>query len=234
MSSRGDGIVKDTLGPTMLMAKLDGLWSAEKPHLRPGDVKEWFASYPYLPKLRDGSVLEAAIGQGVSTADPHFAYAEGWDEAGDSYRGLVFRALPPQLLSDDGLIVRRAVAEAAVAKKKAPAGVGPTTGGPEGVGPVSPPFGAGPGDEPQPRAAPKAPRRFYGAVEIDLNRPVKTFDALLSAVVMELQRTPGAKVKLTLEVEATAPEGFAETEVGVVRDNARQLKFKAESTGFED
>ena len=65
-------------------------------------------------------------------------------------------------------------------------------------------------------------------------RPVKSFDSILNAVVMELQRANGAKVKLTLEVEAESTEGFEETDVSVVRDNARQLKFKAESTGFED
>jgi len=65
-------------------------------------------------------------------------------------------------------------------------------------------------------------------------RPVKSFDAILNAVVMELQRTQGAKVKLTLEVEAESPNGFPDGDVGVVRDNARPLKFKAESTGFED
>lgn len=64
-------------------------------------------------------------------------------------------------------------------------------------------------------------------------RPVKAFDAILNAVVMELQRTHGSKLKLTLEVEAEAPNGFSETDVGVVRDNARQLKFKSDSTGFE-
>jgi hypothetical protein len=52
---------------------------------------------------------------------------------------------------------------------------------------------------------------------------VKSFDAILNAVVMELQRTQGARVKLTLEIEAEAPGGFADGEVGVVRDNARQL-----------
>jgi hypothetical protein len=63
---------------------------------------------------------------------------------------------------------------------------------------------------------------------------VKSFDAVLSAVVMELQKTQGTKVKLTLEIEAEAPNGFSDGDVGVVRDNAHQLKFKAESTGFED
>lgn len=51
---------------------------------------------------------------------------------------------------------------------------------------------------------------------------------------MELQRSQGAKVKLTLEIEAEAPNGFSDADIGVVRDNARQLKFKAESMGFED
>jgi hypothetical protein len=45
----------------------------------------------------------------------------------------------------------------------------------------------------------KKPRRFYGSVEIDGGRPVKAFDAILNAVVMELLRTNGASVKLTLE-----------------------------------
>jgi hypothetical protein len=36
---------------------------------------------------------------------------------------------------------------------------------------------------------------------------------------MELQRSPGAKVKLTLEIEAEAPSGFNDADVGVVRDN---------------
>jgi RNA 3'-terminal phosphate cyclase len=63
-------------------------------------------------------------------------------------------------------------------------------------------------------------------------RPVKSFDAIFNAVVMELLRTQGAKVKLTLEIEGVAPDGFAEGEVSVVRDNAKQLKFSPEATGF--
>lgn len=83
-------------------------------------------------------------------------------------------------------------------------------------------------------AAPSKPRRFFGSVEIDMVRPVKSFDAILNAVVMELQRTKGAKVRLTLEIEADAEGGFAENDVGIVCDNARQLKFTPGSTGFEE
>jgi hypothetical protein len=65
-------------------------------------------------------------------------------------------------------------------------------------------------------------------------RPIKSFDSIFNAVVAELQRTQGAKVTLTLDIKAEAPKGFAESDVSVVRDNARQLKFKTESTGFEE
>jgi hypothetical protein len=41
-------------------------------------------------------------------------------------------------------------------------------------------------------------------------------------------------VKLTLDVEGEATGSFADSEVSVVRDNAKQLKFKPESTGFEE
>ena len=62
---------------------------------------------------------------------------------------------------------------------------------------------------------------------------MKNFDQILGAVVTELQRTPGVKVRLVLEIEALAEAGFDDGDVGVVRDNARQLRFRAESTGFE-
>ena len=79
---------------------------------------------------------------------------------------------------------------------------------------------------------PRQPRRFYGSVDIDMGRPVKAFDAILNAVVLELQRSPNAKVKITLEIEAETPSGFSEADIGVVRDNARQLRFKPEFDRF--
>ncbi len=118
---------------------------------------------------------------------------------------------------------KRQLAEKAAAGQPAPAGASTAPG-------VSP----DPTDNKPVPAQPRKARRFYGSVELDMVRPVKAFDAVLNAIVMELQRTQGAKVKLTLEIEAVADEGFSDNDVSVVRDNARQLKFKPESTGFED
>lgn len=41
---------------------------------------------------------------------------------------------------------------------------------------------------------------------------------------MELERTNGARVKLILEIEGEAPEEVDESEISVVRDNAKQLE----------
>src|SRR5262249_32300892 len=100
-----------------------------------------------------------------------------------------------------------------------------------GLGPTPLEDGAGP--VPPITPGPTLPRRFFGSVEIDMVRPVKAFESILAALVAELQRSKGTKVTLTLEIEANAEDGFSEADIGVVRDNARQLKFKAESTGFE-
>jgi hypothetical protein len=51
---------------------------------------------------------------------------------------------------------------------------------------------------------------------------------------MKVQRSPSAKVKLTWEIDAEALSGFNDADVGVVRDNTKQLKFTRGSTGFSD
>jgi hypothetical protein len=158
--------------------------------------------------------------------DAQFGYADAFDETTSTYRKLIWAQMPPELLASTAVLVREAEAKQQLSAQPGPSPTpsgGPTTPGPQ-------PTGTGPTAGPQ---APGKPRRFYGSVEIDMVRPVKSFDAILNAVVMELQRTQGAKVKLTLEIEAEAASGFEDSEVSVVRDNAKQLKFKPESTGFE-
>ncbi|MGN6772552.1 MAG: DUF499 domain-containing protein [Rhizobiaceae bacterium] len=225
LSPKSDGIVKETLGPRMLTAKLANLWPGDRPHLQIAEVTEWFAAYVYLPKLRDAAVLASAISEGVSTSDPLFGYADRFNEETGRYEGLAFRRLAPPSFTADAVIVRKDVAETA-------ANIGVPSPAPVPGGSMMPGGGVDGPSSPTSQANDK-PTRFFGSVNIDVDRPVKSFDAILNAVILELQRNPGTKVKLTLEIEADAPEGFDEGDIGVVRDNARQLKFKAESTGFD-
>ena len=225
--SKADGIVLEKLGTERLWLALKPIWPDDRPHLSVSEIADWFAAYVYLPKLRDRVVLESSIRDAVAKFDAQFGYADGVDDVTGKYRKLIWAKNPPELVSPTAVLVREAEAKSQLSEEEAP---GPTPG--PGSPPAPEPPGA-PGPVTGP-TSPSKPRRFYGSVEIDMVRPVKSFDAILNAVVMELQRTQGAKVKLTLEIQAEANDGFADSEVSVVRDNARQLKFKAESTGFEE
>lgn len=228
--TKADGIAREKLGPERLWHDLEPIWPADRPNLSISEVAEWFSSYVYLPKLRDAVVLQAAIREAVGKLDPSIGYADSFDEATGQYENLIWAKNPPEIIPPGALMVRAAEALAQIKKGEA----SPTS-------PKETTESASPTDRRQPLAPTgpeptntRSPRRFFGSVEIDMVRPVKSFDAILNAVVMELQRTQGAKVKLTLEIEAEAPNGFPDSEVSVVRDNAKQLKFKPESTGFED
>jgi hypothetical protein len=67
------------------------LWSADRPHLPVAEIAHWFATYVYLPKLRDRVVLESAIRDALAKLDPKFAYAEGFDQATGKYAGLLWQ-----------------------------------------------------------------------------------------------------------------------------------------------
>nr|WP_246330294.1 DUF499 domain-containing protein [Endobacter medicaginis] len=221
---KGDNVAKEKLGPDNFWNQLKPLWPEDRSHLPVREVAEWFASYVYLPKLKDRLVLEQAVRDAVGKLDPAFGYADRVDDAG-KYERLIWAKGVPEILPETAVLVRAEVASAAAISR-----------------PASPPAmrveqpGSTTGDSPAPNAnastPPAKPTRFFGTVEVDMLRPVKAFDAILNAVVMELQRNPSAKIRLTLEVEAEAVDGFEENDIGVVRDNARQLKFKPESTGF--
>ena len=184
--------------------------------------------------MRDRVVLEGAIHDALGKLDPAFGYADSFDESSGTYTGLAWAKQPPEIFPAAAVLVRSDVAleQSRLSKALSQSGTaGPGGGGASSFGETDS-NGVAAAGETGAATPPDKPSRFYGAVELDMVRPVKAFDAVLNAVVMELQRTPGAKVKITIEIEAEAESGFDEGDIGVVRDNARQLKFKSDSTGF--
>ena len=175
-----------------------------------------------MPKLRDKLVLEAAIRDTVGKLDPQFGCAESFDPATGRYQNLILAKNAPEILGPNAVIVRDAEARVQIDSVAPPEDGLPGSDRSDVIPPAN--INGGP--------PPRRPRRFYGSVELDMARPVKAFDAVLNAVVMELQRTPGTNVKLPLEIEGEAAQGFADEEISVVRDNARQLKFRPGATGF--
>ncbi len=75
------------------------------------------------------------------------------------------------------------------------------------------------------------PRRFHGSVLLDPTRAGRDASKVAEEVVAHLVGLSGADVRVTLEIEATVPEGVPEKIVRTVTENSRTLKFA--SHGFE-
>jgi hypothetical protein len=79
--------------------------------------------------------------------------------------------------------------------------------------------------------APRRPRRFYAKVSLDPKRPTPLVSSIEQAILSELERVRGAKIVVTLDIDAEAANGFPEDVESVVRDNARDLRLA--DFGFE-
>lgn len=225
---KSDSLVSERLGPETFWSKISPYWPDGQPHLAVSDLVEWFASYAYLPKIRDRVVIDQAVREGAAKFDAEFGYADGFDQATNRYDNLLLAKAPPEFLPATAVIVRKEVARAVLDATRAHS-VDLTSPGPSSAGPTETTTKPSGGS-----AKPTGPKRFYGSVDIDMVRPIKAIETILEAVVMQLQHAPGTQVRVTLDIEAVSTDGFSDVDVSVVRDNAKQLKFKAESTGFED
>ena len=205
------------------------LWRGSN-HVAIRQLADDFARYPYLPRLRDTGVLSRAISDGLNLTSwdtDTFAYASSWDEKKERYRDMV---KPPRLIpiSDDdpGLLVKADVAAAQfeAEEKKPRSGEIPLAGTSSAKSGASATLTATPG--------PKPPKRFHGSVRMDPLRLGRDAGQIAEAVVQHLSTLHDAEVEITLEIQATMPDGAPEKTVRTVSENARTLKFTTQ--GFEE
>ncbi len=225
------------LGATRLRMEMDQvpLWRGN--HVTIQQIVEDFSRYPYLPRLKDSTVVLTAIADGVGLLNwrqDSFAFAESYDEQGLRYRGLrggQAIALPDA--GSYGMLVKPEVAcqqlDAEVPSTTVPAEP-PDASQPMEKG-TAVILGTGAGNvEPVNPVTPR-PRRFHGTVELDAMRVGLDASQIADEVVAHLVSLVGAKVKVTLEVEAEIPDGAPDRVVRTVTENTRTLKFI--SQGFE-
>ena len=72
---------------------------------------------------------------------------------------------------------------------------------------------------------------FTGAVSLDATRVGRDASQIADEVIAHLAGLVGAKVTVTLEIEAEIPSGAPDHVVRTVTENSRTLKFS--SQGFE-
>ena len=80
--------------------------------------------------------------------------------------------------------------------------------------------------------APPRPKRFFGSVELNPTRAGRDAGQIAEEVIAHLVGIVGAKVRVTLEIEAEIENGVPENVVRIVTENSRTLKFTTH--GFED
>jgi predicted AAA+ superfamily ATPase len=242
---RSDETLVLALGSTILRKHLDDvpLWRGN--HVAVKQLVEDFARYLYLPRLAGPEVLINAMRDGLGLLmweTDSFAYAESYDDTAGRYRGLRSGQLVSLSQDNTGLLVkpdtarqqmdaevRPASATAAVSSLEVGYGVGTTSAFDDrehsSGGGNTPGIGGLP-------AARTAPRRFFGTVQLDSARVGRDASRIADEVIAHLVGQVGAEVSVTIEIQATLPNGASEQLVRVVTENSRTLKFT--SHGFEE
>ncbi|RRD42300.1 DUF499 domain-containing protein [Buchananella hordeovulneris] len=239
----------ETLGAA-LQDELGALWEA-RGEVSVGELWGFFTRYPYMLRLANRQVLDAAITGALDQLpgfSGRFAVATGRQAETGRYVGLVVPPTPHATLqvTDATLLLRWEVgeaqqqADAAAATAESAAGTdvpgepagdtsGLPTGAPAGASPAgSAAAAAGAGRtvwSPVAPATPAPPTTFFAVVDIDGARYARPLGEVQREVLERLAQA-GADIEITLDVRARKAGGFAEAEVRTLRENARTLGFR--------
>lgn len=221
-------------GASVLRMKLDGIPLWRNREDRHDDVSvrqlvEDFARYPYLPRLKNPTVLCSAMSDGISLLTwekDGFAYADGYDDGAGRYRGLQVGKQRVLTAEDGGLLVK-----SDVARKQLDAETPPATGASTADPATSASSTTSVGPRSTPAVSPPKPRRFHGSVDLDPERVGRDASKIAEEVITHLVGLMRANVRVTLEISADIPEGTPEQVVRTVTENGRTLKFS--NMGFE-
>jgi len=224
---RHDDLLRNRLAPSTLRVELDNvpLWRGN--HVEVKKLVEDFAKYLYLPRLTAPHVLTEALVEGVTMTSwqiDGFAYADSYDDELKRYRGLTVGKLLTLDTDDHGLIVKSEVAAVQMAKDAeiAAAKVGAQKPSESAViGSVRNNQNQGATQPEQP----KLPTHFHGRTSIDPMRINRDTARLAEEVVQHLTGKLGAKVEITIEINATIPDGVDANTSRTVTENCRTLKF---------
>ncbi|MGA3403790.1 MAG: DUF499 domain-containing protein, partial [Acetobacteraceae bacterium] len=235
---RSEELLVPALAGTRLRMELDRvpLWRGD--HVTVRQLTEDFARYVYLPRLCDPGVLVAAVQDGLALLlwqKESFAYADSYDEAAGRYRGLrCGQRVDVIQPSSEGLLVKPDVAFRQQQTDQAAAAAitaGPVVTGTGLAYDQTDSLGAGPSSSTDGAKPNTRPKRYHGTVALDATRAGRDAGRIAEEVIAHLAGIVGAKLTVTLEIEATVPDGVPENVVRTVTENSRTLKFT--SHGFE-
>ena len=158
--------------------------------------------------------------------DEGFAFADSFDEDRTRFVGLrAGKPIEGSLDSVRGLLVKPQIAAAQLDAATTPDSQ--SKGSTESDRPeYGEPPSADQAAEPNGR---QGPNRFYGNVALDPARVGRDAGRIAEEIISHLMAATGSVVKVTLDIEATLPEGATENVVRTVTENARTLRFTAQN-----
>ncbi|WP_311347755.1 DUF499 domain-containing protein [Corynebacterium durum] len=240
---REDLLITELAPTTLGMALKEDLGSRwqNSTDMSVGELWEYFTRYVYMSRLANRQVLDEAVLSALDAMlldDEKFALAVGKDDSSGRYRGLV---IPPSSsvtsfsVTNSTLVVNwdvamqqvaieRTVSDEAVTEGRRAAGTATTVVDPF---PVVVPLT----DGDRGSAVEDALIRYFGSVKINSDRYSRDIGNVTREIIDRLVGT-GAELEITIDIQATKPEGFNETEVRTINENAQVLKFD-DSSGFE-
>lgn len=229
-----DGALVTRWAPTMLKKELDAyLWRGEE-YVLLKLVHEDLAKYLYLPRLRDGRVLEETVRDGVSSGE-FFGYAQAVTVSG-RYEDLRFGEVGATIYMDESsVLVHPDAARQQIEEDRAKqttvyplssSGDGRVGEGGREIGGEGPDGGRVTLPPIPPKLTGELSRRFRGVVEIDPARLGGSAGAISQEIVQRLVSIMGSKVRVTLEIQADVPEGIPEKVKHDVSENCNTLRFR--------
>ena len=236
--AREDLLVTDFGAPILgatLHKELASIWQ-QNGELSIGELWGYFTRYVYMPRLISREVLDRAVEQAISTVmvqNERFAIASGKERETGRYQNLIV----PPVNTEASLQVTNStlLVDYAIGEKQAESDSRTSNGqGTESAAEPDDVVDTPPADMgwAQPvEVAETEPRRFFGSVTVSSDRYVRDISNVTREVIDRLAGA-GAKVEITVDIQASKHEGFDESEVRTISENARTLKFDP-SSGFE-
>lgn len=217
------------MGGIRLRLELDRipLWRGD--HVSIKQLIEDFATYLYLPRLKNEVVLISAIKNSlvnIAVNAETFVYAAGYDDEKKEYRGLLATATGAVFSDSMSLLVKPEIAQAQIERKERERQIFRDSGNakpvfnPDNRENVPPIIGPQP-----PIVKPKMYRRFYGEVTIDASRAGKDTSKISEEVISHFTSKIGTNVKVTIHIDARMEEGADEKLMRDISENCKTLNF---------
>ena len=177
-----------------------------------------------MPRLRDDATLNRALEKLIEDLGEPYVFASNFDEDTGTYDGVIEGIVRVSDSLGSGLLVRR---EAVPRTEPDPGGISAD----EVEETESDETDA---DEPVTERTEAPPTRFFASIPIEPDQAGFVVARIMDAVLVELTRSPGSNVRVTLDLEGHSGEtGYPQDVVDIVKANAHDLKIDQRAYGFE-